>query len=106
MKNSSHFSINYSSLISALTLCRLLPNPPHSLPLYLYVGHIQTNFLSIVDFYSDITLILTTIAVKQCMDIGARPHVCRVLFMFLIFVLTLADGLRCTWFIYPILCWC
>jgi hypothetical protein len=25
--------------------------------------------------------------------------------MFLIFVLTLADGLRYAWFIYPILCW-
>jgi hypothetical protein len=26
--------------------------------------------------------------------------------MFLMFVLTLADGLCCVWFIYPILCWC
>jgi hypothetical protein len=33
---------------------------------------------------------LTTIAVKQFMDIGARPHVCGVL---LIFVINLADGL-------------
>jgi hypothetical protein len=30
------------------------------------------------DFYSDSTLILTTVAVKQCMDIGSRPHVCGV----------------------------
>jgi hypothetical protein len=30
------------------------------------------------DFYCDSTLILTTIAVKQCMDIGARVHVCGV----------------------------
>jgi hypothetical protein len=25
---------------------------------------------------------------------------------FLMFVLTPADGLRCVWFIYPVLCWC
>jgi hypothetical protein len=27
------------------------------------------------DFYSDISLILTEIPMKQCMDIGATPHV-------------------------------
>jgi hypothetical protein len=26
--------------------------------------------------------------------------------MFLMFVLALADGLCCTWFVYPISCWC
>jgi hypothetical protein len=26
--------------------------------------------------------------------------------MFSYFVLTLADGLCCAWFVYPILCWC
>jgi hypothetical protein len=43
---------------------------------------------------------------KQCMDIGARPHVCGVFLMFLMFVLTLADGLCCACSIYLILCWC
>jgi hypothetical protein len=35
------------------------------------------KFLFHVDFYSDTTLILTTITVKYtyCLDIGARPHV-------------------------------
>jgi hypothetical protein len=40
------------------------------------------------------------------MDIGARPHVCGVFFNVLMFVLTLAYGLCCAWFIYPILCGC
>jgi hypothetical protein len=40
-----------------------------------YVGTIQRICLFSDDFYSDSTLILTTIAMKQCMDIGARPHV-------------------------------
>jgi hypothetical protein len=41
------------------------------------------------------------------MDICARLHVWSFL-MFLMFVLTLADGLCCACFIYPILCrcWC
>jgi hypothetical protein len=26
--------------------------------------------------------------------------------MFLMFVLTITDGLCCSWFIYPTLCWC
>jgi hypothetical protein len=30
---------------------------------------------------------------------------CVVFFMFLMFVLTLADDSCCVWFIYPILCW-
>jgi hypothetical protein len=55
-----------------------------------YINQVQT----------DISLMLTT-AVKQCMDMGARPHVCGVI---LILVLTLADGLCCAWIIYPILC--
>jgi hypothetical protein len=54
-------------------------------------------------YYSDSTLILTTIAVKWCMDIGARPHVCGVHLMFLIFDVTLVDDLCCVWFIYPVL---
>jgi hypothetical protein len=43
-----------------------------------YVGTIQRICLISGDFNSDNTLILTTIAVKQCMDIGAKPHVCGV----------------------------
>jgi hypothetical protein len=39
------------------------------------------------------------------MDTRATPHVHGVLLVILIFVLTLADGLCCTWFTYPILCW-
>jgi hypothetical protein len=70
-----------------------------------YVGTIQRICLLTDDFYFNINLILTIIAVKQCKDIGARPHVCGVFFlMFLIFVLTLADGLCHASFIYPILC--
>jgi hypothetical protein len=30
------------------------------------------------NFYAESALILTTTAVKQCMDIGTRPHVCGV----------------------------
>jgi hypothetical protein len=44
-----------------------------------YVGTIQRNCLFSDDFYSDTTMILT-IAVKWCMDIGARSHVCGVSF--------------------------
>jgi hypothetical protein len=40
------------------------------------------------------------------MDIGARPHVCGVIFMFLMFVLALADGLCCAWLVFPTLHWC
>jgi hypothetical protein len=43
-----------------------------------YVGTIQRICLFTDDFYSDSTLILTTVAVKQCIDIGASPHVCGV----------------------------
>jgi hypothetical protein len=32
------------------------------------------------NFHSHSTLILTTIAVKKCMDIGAKPYVCGVFF--------------------------
>jgi hypothetical protein len=62
-------------------------------------GTIQRICLSSDEFYTNSTLILTTIAVKWCMDLDARPHVCAVLLMS---VLTLADDLCCTWFIYPI----
>jgi hypothetical protein len=51
------------------------------------------NFLFSDNLYSDSTLILTAIATKWCIDIGARPDVCGVSLMFLVFVLTLADGL-------------
>jgi hypothetical protein len=71
-----------------------------------YVVTIQRIYLLSDDFYSDSTLILTTLAVKECMVIGARLHVCRVYFDILMFVLTLADGLCCAWCIYPVLCWC
>jgi hypothetical protein len=67
-------------------------------------GTIQRICLFSDDFYSDSTLILATIAMKQCIDIGARPHVCGVL-MFLMFVLTITDALCCAWFIKPTLCW-
>jgi hypothetical protein len=40
-----------------------------------YVGTIQRICLFSDDFYSDSSLTLTTIAVKQHKDIGARPHV-------------------------------
>jgi hypothetical protein len=42
-----------------------------------YVGTIQR--ICADDIYSDTTLILTTVAMKECMDTGARPHVCGVL---------------------------
>jgi hypothetical protein len=71
-----------------------------------YVGTLQRTCLYYDDFYSESTLILTTISMKYCMDIGARPHVCGFFFKFLMFNLTLTDGLCCAWFIYPILCWC
>jgi hypothetical protein len=49
-----------------------------------------------VCFHFDSILILWTLAVKLCMAIGARPHMCEV---FLMFVLTPADGLCCVWLI-------
>jgi hypothetical protein len=64
---------------------------------FFYVATVQRIYLSSDDFYSDSTLILTAIAVKQCMDISARDHICGVL---LLFVLTLTDGLCCVWFVY------
>jgi hypothetical protein len=59
-------------------------------------------------FYSDSTLSLTVLATKECMDIGATPQACGFFSVFLMFVITLVDGLCCTWFIlvYPSLCWC
>jgi hypothetical protein len=45
-------------------------------------------------------------AAIQRLDLGATPHLCAVPLMFSMSVLTLADGLRCAWFRYPILCWC
>jgi hypothetical protein len=41
------------------------------------VGIIPIICLFRNDFYSDSTLILTTAAMKQHMDIAARSHVCR-----------------------------
>jgi hypothetical protein len=51
-------------------------------------------------------LILTTIYVKQCMNMAAGLYVCMEFFflIFLMFVLTIADGLWCAWYTYPILC--
>jgi hypothetical protein len=43
------------------------------------------NCLPSDDFYSDSTLILTTVAVNQCVDIDARSHGCGVFFFFLCF---------------------
>jgi hypothetical protein len=83
-----------------------LSNVNYVWKLCFYVGTIQIICLFIDDFNSDSTLILTTTAKKVCRDIGARPNACGVFYMFLMFVLTLADGLCCAWFIYPILCWC
>jgi hypothetical protein len=70
-----------------------------------YFGTIQGICLFSDDFYSDSTLILTTIAMRQYMAKNARPQVCGVFLMFM-FVLTLAGDLCCASFIYPILCWC
>jgi hypothetical protein len=47
-------------------------------------------------------VLILTIAVKQCMDIGARPDVCFFI-MFLIFGLTLKGDSCCAWFTYPVL---
>jgi hypothetical protein len=57
---------------------QLRPSVDYVRKLCVYVGTIQRIFLLSDDFYSDSTLILTTIAVKWCMDVGARPHVCGV----------------------------
>jgi hypothetical protein len=37
------------------------------------------------------------------MAMGAKPDVCVVFVIFLMFVLTLADGLCCALFIYPVM---
>jgi hypothetical protein len=48
--------------------------------LCIYVGTKQRICLSSDYFCSDSTVILTTIAMKQWTDMGARPHVCGVFF--------------------------
>jgi hypothetical protein len=53
--------------------------------LYFYVGTVQRICPFSDDFHSDSALILT-ISVKQCMDVGARPHVCGVLNVFSIYL--------------------
>jgi hypothetical protein len=75
---SQHKSENYCSL-----QCRLSGKISVS-----YVGTIQRIYLSNDDFYSDCTLVLCLISVD-----------------FFCFILTLANGLCCAWFVYPILCW-
>jgi hypothetical protein len=57
-----------------------------------YVGTIQIIYLSNDDIYSDSTVLLGLTLV--------------VYLTILMFVLTLADGLCCDWFVYRILCWC
>jgi hypothetical protein len=64
-----------------------------------YVGALQKICPFSDDFFSKSTLILTTISMKECMDIGARPYVLAVLLIYSIFLLTLADGLCFAWFI-------
>jgi hypothetical protein len=54
-----------------------------------------------VGFYFDSPLILWTLAIKLCMAIGARPHVCGVLLMSWLLLIVYV-----VWFIYPFLCWC
>jgi hypothetical protein len=73
--------------------------------LYLYTDTKRRVCLHSDDLCSDSSLILT-IGMKNCMGRGDRPHVDGVFSMFLMFALTLADGLWCARFIYPILCWC
>jgi hypothetical protein len=52
--------------------------------LYYYIGTIKGICLFSDNFYSDSTLILTTIAVKQCTDVGVTPCTC-VKFLFIVF---------------------
>jgi hypothetical protein len=53
---------------------------------------IQRTSLFGDDIYSDSTLVLCLIYVE--------------FLMFLMLVLTLADGLCCAWFVWPVVCWC
>jgi hypothetical protein len=61
-----------------------------------------------VTYREFVSLVMTyiLIAMKQYMNIGARPHLSWVFFTILIFFLTLADCLFYAWFIDPILYWC
>jgi hypothetical protein len=68
------------------------------------VGTVQRISLFGYDFYSGSTLILTTTAVKQCMDLGSRPHICERFLIFLMLFLTLTDCLWCAWYI--CICYC
>jgi hypothetical protein len=61
--------------------------------LFFYVGTIQRIYLSSNDIYSDSTLVLGLIWEEFRLK-------------FLMFVLTLANGLCCAWYVYPILCCC
>jgi hypothetical protein len=101
----SHLDSHYCSRSQKTTT---LSREDYVRRLCFYLGTIQRICFFSYDFNSDSTLILTKIAVKQCMDIGARSHVYGVFLMILMFILTLEDDLCCAWFIYPILCscWC
>jgi hypothetical protein len=59
------------SLLSGLALLQQKSENYNSI--HFYVGSLFSD-----DFHSDSTLILKTIAMKHCMDTGARPHVCGV----------------------------
>jgi hypothetical protein len=74
-------------------------NVDYAWKLCVYVGTIQRICLFSDDFYSDSTRIVTTTAVNECINVDG------VFLAFLIFVLILAGGLCCAWFIYPVLCW-
>jgi hypothetical protein len=52
------------------------------------------------DFYSDSTLILMTVAMKQCMDIGARLHGCGVFFLCVFNVCLNSHGLSMLYLFY------
>jgi hypothetical protein len=62
----------------------------------MYHCHKLLDLIFSVGFYFDSILILLTLTVKLCMIIGARPHVCVEILMF---VLTSADGLCCSFYI-------
>jgi hypothetical protein len=75
------------------------------------IGTLQRIYLSSNDFCSDSTPVLCIIRVEflNVSCFASTPVLCIIRMEFLnvsCFPLTLADGLRCAWYVYPILCRC
>jgi hypothetical protein len=74
----SHLDSRYRSRSQKITI---LSSVDFVWELCFYVGTIQRICLISDDLYSDSTLTVISIVMKECTDIGARPQVCGVFLM-------------------------